>query len=72
MLNELGIDQGGPIETLAGRAARQVDVTGRLLSLLTSGFEPPQSLLEEAGGLGIDIQAVYNMVSELYEEAEDD
>lgn len=73
MLNELSIDlDNQPIETSAGRAAKQVDVTERLLNKLTAGFEPDAGLLLEAESLGINVQAIRDTVNELYGEDEDD
>lgn len=72
MLNELSIDLDKPIETSAGRAAKQVDVTEMLLQKLTAGFEPSPGLLKQAAELGIDIDAIRTMVQELYGDDEDE
>lgn len=72
MLNDLGIDLDTPIITNAGRAASQVEVTERLLQKLTAGFEPCPGLLKEAESLGVNVDAIREMVSELYGVDEDD
>lgn len=72
MLNDMSIDLDQPIETSAGRAAKQVDVTEMLLQKLTAGFEPSPELLKQAQGLGVDVEAIRAMVNELYGEDEDD
>lgn len=69
-IEDIDLDQ--PIETSAGRAAKQVDVTERLLAKLTSGFPVDQELLEQAKELGVDVDAVIAKVEELYGEDEDD
>lgn len=69
-IEDIDLDQ--PIETSAGRAAKQVDVTERLLAKLTSGFPVDQELIEQAKELGVDVDAVVAKVKELYEEEEDE